>query len=107
VLKFVSPLPTQGDIVLFDVGGARRLRPLRRLRLREELRRQPDERAANRTTLATAGKATLFVASAVAGGYGVLAFSYGFYLHLWMAILISAAMIVSSLAAPTVLPGCC
>lgn len=47
------------------------------------------------------------MASAVAGGYGVLAFSYGFYLHLWMAILISAAMIVSSLAAPTVLPGCC
>jgi hypothetical protein len=74
-------------------------------RLREEFTRTNDEDAAVRATLATAGKATLFVASAVAGGYGVLVFSIGFYGHIWMAIMIATAMIVSSLAALTILPA--
>lgn len=74
-------------------------------RLREELAKTPDEAAAVRATLATAGKATLFVAAAVAGGYGVLALSVGFYLHIWMAILIGTAMVTSSVAALTVLPA--
>lgn len=74
-------------------------------RLKEELARTADETAAVRATLRTAGKATLFVASAVAGGYAVLAFSFGFYLHVWMAILIGAAMIVSCFATLTVLPA--
>src|SRR5205823_596123 len=74
-------------------------------RLREELRQGLDEASAVRTALTTAGKATLFVASAVAGGYGLLIFSWGFNIHLWFAILIASAMIVSCLAALTVLPA--
>lgn len=74
-------------------------------RLREELARTHDETIAVRTTLRTAGKATLFVASAVAGGYAVLALSIGYYPHLWMAILIGTAMIVSCLTTLTVVPA--
>jgi predicted RND superfamily exporter protein/outer membrane lipoprotein-sorting protein len=74
-------------------------------RYREELGRERDEAAALRVTLATAGKAILFVASAVAGGYGVLLFSYGYYIHMWFAILIASAMLVSSLGALTLLPA--
>jgi predicted RND superfamily exporter protein/outer membrane lipoprotein-sorting protein len=74
-------------------------------RLREELAKGATEEAAIRTTLATAGKATLFVASAVAGGYSVLLFSFGFYEHIWMAILIGVAMIVSSFATLILLPA--
>ena len=74
-------------------------------RLREELARGADEATALRLTFATAGKAILFVASAVAGGYGVLLFSYGYYIHMWFAILIASAMLVSSLGALTLLPA--
>ena len=74
-------------------------------RLREELARTADQAEAVRTALRTAGKATLFVASAVAGGYAVLLFSFGFYQHVWMAILIGAAMIVSCFATLTVVPA--
>ncbi len=74
-------------------------------RLREELARGFDEAAAVSAALTTAGKAILFVASAVAGGYGVLIFSYGFFVHMWFAILIATAMLVSALAALTVLPS--
>lgn len=74
-------------------------------RLREELARGVDEHAAFSAALDTAGKAILFVASAVAGGYGVLIFSYGFYVHMWFAVLITTAMLVSALAALTVLPS--
>ncbi len=74
-------------------------------RLREELARGPSETVAFATALTTAGKAILFVASAVAGGYGVLVFSYGFNVHIRFAILIAAAMLVSSLSALTILPS--
>src|SRR5713226_2482083 len=74
-------------------------------RLREELDQSLDEAAAVRTALTTAGKATLFVASAVAGGYGLLALSWGFNIHIWFAILIMSAMLVSCLAALTLLPS--
>ena len=74
-------------------------------RLREELGRGADEAAAIHTTLRTAGKATLFVASAVAGGYGVLLFSFGFLEHIWMAILICSAMMVSCFATLILLPA--
>lgn len=74
-------------------------------RLREELARGPDEASAVRATLATAGKACLFVASAVAGGYGVLLLSWGFYVHMWFAILIATAMLVSCLSALFLLPS--
>lgn len=74
-------------------------------RLREELARGGDEATAFSAALSTAGKAILFVASAVAGGYGVLILSYGFYVHMWFAILIATAMLVSALGALTALPG--
>jgi hypothetical protein len=80
-------------------------------RYREELAKlsPPDgggnEEEAMRATLKTAGKAILFVASAVAGGYGVLVLSWGFYIHVWFAILIAAAMLMSSLGALTILPS--
>ena len=74
-------------------------------RLREELAGGLDEARAVTHALNTAGKAILFVASAVAGGYGVLIFSYGFYVHMWFAVLIATAMLVSAFAALTVLPS--
>jgi uncharacterized protein len=74
-------------------------------RLREELDQSSDEAAAFRTALTTAGKASLFVASAVAGGYGLLALSWGFNIHIWFAILIVSAMLVSCLGAVTLLPS--
>ncbi|MFN0318093.1 MAG: outer membrane lipoprotein-sorting protein [Burkholderiales bacterium] len=74
-------------------------------RLREELAAGADETAAVRNALATAGKASLFVASAVAGGYAVLLFSFGFYIHIWLAILIATAMLVSAMGALTVIPA--
>ncbi|PYM56751.1 MAG: RND transporter [Candidatus Rokuibacteriota bacterium] len=74
-------------------------------RLREELRQGRDEAVAVRVALTTAGKATLFVASAVAGGYGLLALSWGFNIHIWFAILIVSAMLTSCLAALTLLPS--
>ena len=73
-------------------------------RLREERARGADEVAAIRTALTTAGKAILYVATAVAGGYGVLMFSWDFRLHTWLAVLIAVAMLVSSLGALVVLP---
>lgn len=65
-------------------------------RLREELRRQPDEAAAARATFASAGKAVLFVASAVAGGYAVLMASLGFNIHIWLGLLTSISMAVAA-----------
>ena len=74
-------------------------------RLREELARGLDEAAAVRTALTTAGKATLFVASAIAGGYGALLLSWGFYIHIWFGILTATAMVVSCLSALILLPS--
>ncbi|HXI20761.1 MAG TPA: outer membrane lipoprotein-sorting protein, partial [Gemmatimonadales bacterium] len=74
-------------------------------RLREELGRHPHEADAIRATLLTAGKASLFVASAVTGGYAVLSFSIGFYPHQWMAVLIGAAMAVSCLSTLILVPA--
>ena len=74
-------------------------------RLREELDKGVDELTAVRNVIATAGKAILFVAIAVAAGYGVLLTSYGFNLHKWLSILIGVAMIVSALAALILIPA--
>jgi hydrophobe/amphiphile efflux-3 (HAE3) family protein len=74
-------------------------------RLKEEIANGSPAEEAIRKTLSTAGKAILFVASAVAGGYGVLVFSFGFKVHLWMAIIIGIAMLVSSLATLSVVPA--
>ncbi len=70
-------------------------------RLREELRVQPDEREAIAATYASAGKAILFVASAVAGGYAVLMASVGFNVHIWLGLLTVASMIVAALSTLT------
>ncbi len=74
-------------------------------RLREEIQQGVDEITAVRHVLATAGKACLFVASAVAVGYGVLWFSPGFYIHSWLATLIACSMLVSVFAALTLIPA--
>ncbi len=72
-------------------------------RYREEVRRgNPDPLT---TTVTTAGQACLYVATAVAVGYGVLALSFGFYIHQWMALLIASAMFISALAALTLIPA--
>ena len=74
-------------------------------RLREELARDRDETRAFRVALTTAGKATLFVASAIAGGYAVLLFSWGFYIHIWFGFLTATAMLVSALSALILIPS--
>jgi len=74
-------------------------------RMREELLENPDEDAAIEKSFKSAGKAALFVSSAVAGGFGVLMFSWGFMIHIWMGFLIALAMLVSSVAALTVFPA--
>ena len=42
------------------------------------------------------------MSTAVAGGFSVLMLSYDFYLHFWMGLLISMAMLVSSLSTLTI-----
>lgn len=74
-------------------------------RLREELAHNTDEATAVRHVLSTAGEAILFVAVAVAAGYGVLLLSFGFYIHAWLAILIAAAMLVSAMSALLLIPS--
>jgi hypothetical protein len=74
-------------------------------RLREELRQGASESVAVEKAFKSAGKATLFVSSAVAGGFGVLMFSYGFMIHIWMGFLITIAMLVSSIATLTLFPA--
>lgn len=74
-------------------------------RLREEIAKGTGEKEAVHYVLRTAGKACLFVASAVAGGYAVQIFSKGYYPHIWNAVLIGSAMTVSVTAALTVMPA--
>lgn len=75
-------------------------------RLREEQALGGDPAEAMRRALVGAGSAIVFVAVAVAAGYSVLLLSYGFWNHIWMGILISAAMMTSALAAITLVPVC-
>lgn len=74
-------------------------------RLREELRKGLPEPQALRNAYMSAGKATLFVSSAVAGGFGLLMLSWGFYIHIWMGFLIATAMLTSAVAALTLFPA--
>src|SRR5258708_7913203 len=71
-------------------------------RMREELRSGATEATALRTAFLSAGKAAIYVSTAVAGGFGVLIFSWGFYMHVWMGFLIALAMLVSSFSTLTV-----
>jgi hypothetical protein len=74
-------------------------------RMREQVAAGQDDATATRETLATAGKAALFVATAVAGGYGVLALSFGYNVHKWLSLFIVLAMVVSAWASLTLVPG--
>lgn len=56
-------------------------------------------------TYATAGKAALFVASAVAGGYLGLVASIGYNVHLWLGVMVAVAMLASVIAALTLFPA--
>ncbi len=74
-------------------------------RMREELRKDQSEEDALHKAYRSAGKATLFVSSAVAGGFGILMISWGFLIHIWMGFLIATAMLTSSIAALTLFPA--
>jgi predicted RND superfamily exporter protein len=74
-------------------------------RFREEYASLGDFDLALRETLQTAGKAIVYVASAIAGGYSVLLFSFGFYVHIWFGILIVMSMIVSAASALVLIPA--
>jgi predicted RND superfamily exporter protein len=71
-------------------------------RLREELQSSLPEAEAVRRAFMSAGKATIFVSTAVAGGFGVLVTSRGFNIHVWMGLLIALAMVVSAFATLTI-----
>lgn len=73
-------------------------------RLREFAANESDPGRAVRKALATAGKASMFVATAVAGGYGVLSFSLGYNVHQWLSLFIVVAMVVSLVASLTLAP---
>ena len=67
-------------------------------RFREELMRTRSVREATRASLLTSGKAVLFVACAVAGGYAVLLTSdFGFYHQLSLAVI--TTMLISAASA--------
>lgn len=74
-------------------------------RMREQVRGGADIAVALNKTMATAGKAALYVATAVAGGYGVLALSLGYNVHQWLSMFIVLAMVVSVWASLTLVPG--
>lgn len=58
-----------------------------------------------RKALLTAGKACLFVATAVAGGYAVLLCSYDYKVHTWLSSFIVLAMLVSVFSALLIIPS--
>ena len=74
-------------------------------RLREDIRKGENEMEAVRHVLGTAGKACLFVAIAISMGYGVLFFSVGFNIHIWLATLIATSMLTSVFAALFLIPS--
>ena len=73
-------------------------------RLREELAVSRTRTLALASTMQTSGKAIVYVSSAIAGGYLVLCTS-GFVFHIELGVLVALAMVVSSLAAITLLPA--
>lgn len=74
-------------------------------RMREELKNSKDEKKSIEKAFRSAGKAAIFVSTAVAGGFGVLMLSWGFMIHMWMGFLIGLAMLVSSVTALTLFPA--
>jgi uncharacterized protein len=74
-------------------------------RLREELKKTSDVDMALLHTMKTAGKAVVYVASAIAGGYSVLMLSFNFYVHIWFGLLIVLSMVVSAASALILIPA--
>jgi len=74
-------------------------------RMREELEKSADFDRAIEQTMHTAGKAIVYVATAIAGGYSVLILSKGYYIHIWFGILIVISMIVSAISALVLVPA--
>ncbi len=73
-------------------------------RVNEEFQRRGDLRDATAAALLTSGKAIAYVASAVAGGYLCLAFSF-FKVHVLLGVLVALTMVTSSLATVAFLPA--
>jgi len=73
-------------------------------RVNEEFQRRGDLRDATAAALLTSGKAIAYVASAVAGGYLCLTFSF-FKVHVLLGVLVALTMITSSLATVAFLPA--
>jgi len=74
-------------------------------RMREYIKQGVEYNQAIKNTLYTAGQASLFVATAVAGGYGVLLFSFNYRIHQWLSIFIISSMIISCIAALLLIPA--
>ena len=72
-------------------------------RLREERRRLASDEAAFGAALQTSGRAILFVASSIAAGFAVMAFSRYLGLRLF-GTLMPTAMVISGLAALSIMP---
>ena len=89
--KFTNTAATSGTRIKSPAGS--------------DLNASADEVAAIKKAFLSAGKAVLFVSTAVAGGFGVLMLSVGFMVHIWMGFLISIAMLVSSIATLTLFPA--
>jgi predicted RND superfamily exporter protein len=73
-------------------------------RFREELAVSATRALALESALRTSGKAIVYVSSAIAGGYLVLCAS-GSVFHLELGLMVALAMVVSSLAAISLLPA--
>ncbi|MGZ8320792.1 MAG: outer membrane lipoprotein-sorting protein [Telluria sp.] len=74
-------------------------------RIREELQHHATLEDAVNSALESAGRAILYVGTAIAGGYSVLMFSKGFNIHIWSGILIVMSMVVSVATTLLLLPS--
>lgn len=74
-------------------------------RIREERSRGVDLPAAVAAALASAGRGSLYVGTAIAGGYAVLMLSVGFYVHIWFGLLIVCSMVISVAASLLLIPS--
>jgi predicted RND superfamily exporter protein len=73
-------------------------------RVNEEFQRRGELRDATAAALLTSGKAIAYVASAVAGGYLCLCFSF-FKVHVLLGVLVALTMVTSSTATVAFLPA--
>lgn len=74
-------------------------------RIREYTAQNQTLEQAVTSALKTAGKACLFVATAVAGGYAVLMVSYDYKVHVWLSAFIVLAMLASVFSALMLIPS--